>query len=120
VVVGFGALVAGAAVYGLGALVHADTVSGIGALIGFIGVGLAVYGSGRVGPAQQQSCCGCSCLVLLLVLPAGALALYAHGGPLLAALAFPLWIPVAHAADIAWRLAAHTPAAVRAILRRAR
>lgn len=118
--VGVGALLAGVTVYGLGALVHVDTISGIGALIGFIGLGLAVYGSGRVGPAQQQSCCGCSCLILLLVLPVGAFALYTNGAPLLAALALPLWVPVAHAADITWRLVGYAQGAIRAVARRMR
>ena len=67
-------------------------------LIGIIvfGVGLA-QGSdvaGRIGPERQASCCGCSCAVALLVVPVGAALLWAQGGPALAAVAVPAWVPL--------------------------
>ncbi len=40
-----------------------EDFAGFGMLLALAGGGLAVYGSGRIGPEQQQSCCGCSCAV---------------------------------------------------------
>jgi hypothetical protein len=72
-------------------------VIGVGALIGAIA--MSSQAKGRVGPAQsrQASCCGCSCVVALFVVPAGGALLWIHGGPALAALAFPAWIPLSWA-----------------------
>jgi hypothetical protein len=81
-------------------------LSGVGWGICGLGVGGGQATIGRVGPEKQQFCCGCSCLVLLLVLPALGGLLYSHGGPVMAADAVPLWIPAAHATDLGWRLGA--------------
>ena len=63
---------------------------------GFIGV---FYSVGRSGPERQSSCCGCSCLVLVLALPAGALLMWNAGGPLMAASAIPLAFPLVWCLD---------------------
>lgn len=70
---------------------------GIGALIGAIAMGARVRG--RVGPVhhRQVSCCGCSCAVALLVLPSAGALLWMHGGPAMAALALPAWVPLSWA-----------------------
>ncbi len=68
-------------------------------IIAIAGAGLAFYGLGRIGPAQQSSCCGCSCAVALVALPVGALVLWAEGGPAMAALVVPAWIPTVWALD---------------------
>ena len=67
---------------------------GIGALIGAVGMG--ARSKGRVGPAvpRQASCCGCSCVVALLVIPSVGALMWAHGGPALATLAVPAWVPL--------------------------
>lgn len=74
-------------------------IGGWGLIIALCGVGLAFYGLGRVGPAQQSSCCGCSCVVLVLAIPVTGLALWAAGGPVLALLAFPAQVPLLRALD---------------------
>ena len=67
-------------------------IAGLGVL-GLIGAAVVGVGSsGRVGPEQKSSCCGCSCLILLLVLPMAGLALWQAGGPTAALLAVPAWI----------------------------
>jgi DNA-directed RNA polymerase subunit RPC12/RpoP len=103
----------GGALYAFGALAKSDTISGCGVLVALIGAGMFASGLGREGAQQQQSCCGCTCLLMLLVLPAGALLLYAHGGPLMALAAVPLWIPTAHLLDGLVRLAIRGSAALR-------
>jgi hypothetical protein len=72
-------------------------VIGIGAAIGALAMGSRWRG--RVGPAQprQLSCCGCSCAVALLVLPTAGTLLWMQGGPGLAALALPAWVPMSWA-----------------------
>lgn len=86
-----------------------DAASWIGA-IGFFallgaGAAFASY-SGRVGPQQAKgSCCGCSCLVLVMVVPISGLALWSKGGPEMAALAIPAGVPIALAIDFADRMA---------------
>jgi hypothetical protein len=72
-------------------------VIGVGALIGAFAIG--PQWKGRIGPAQprQLSCCGCSCVVVLLVLPSAGALLWMHGGPTMAALAVPAWIPLSWA-----------------------
>ena len=67
----------------------------------FGGIGGVFYSFGRSGPKGQTSCCGCSCLVLVLALPAGALLIWQSGGPLLAAAAVPLAIPFVWCLDAA-------------------
>jgi len=86
----------------------------VGVIIGVIGfLGLLAAGAGfseslpRVGPAQAKqsaSCCGCSCVVALLVIPAGALALWSSAGPEYALLAFPAWVPLVRLMDAGGRL----------------
>jgi hypothetical protein len=71
-----------------------STVEAMGWLFGVVGVGMVIYGVGRSGPERQQSCCGCSCAVALLAIPAAGWALWVSGGPLLAALALPAWFPL--------------------------
>jgi hypothetical protein len=77
-----------------------ETVAGIVGLIGVIALfGAISSGSqarGRVGPASQRqvSCCGCSCVVGLVAIPSLGALLWAHGGPALAAVALPGWIPL--------------------------
>lgn len=70
---------------------------GIGALAGALGTG--AQSKGRVGPAvsRQTSCCGCSCAVVLLVLPSAGALLWMHGGPMMAALIVPAWAPLSWA-----------------------
>jgi hypothetical protein len=95
----------GGAVFVIGLLVSifSSEVGEVIAALGLLGlIGAAVIGvgsSGRVGPEQKSSCCGCSCVVMLLVIPAASLALWHHGGPLLAALAVPAWIPLSWLAE---------------------
>lgn len=104
--------VVGAVLIGIALLVNgassdaAGWIGGIGflALIG-AGAAYASY-SGRVGPQQQKgSCCGCSCAVALLVIPAAGLALWSRGGPEMAALALPAWLPISWAIEIGERAA---------------
>lgn len=95
----------GAALYAFGALAKSDTISGFGVLGALIGAGMFASGLGREGAQQQESCCGCTCLLVLLVLPAGELLLYVHGGLLMALAAFPLWIPSARLLDAVVQLA---------------
>ncbi len=76
----------------------AEGVASVVGVIGFLAlIGAAVLGAqaaGRVGPQRQASCCGCSCAVALLVVPTSALLLFSQGGPALAALALPAWLPL--------------------------
>ena len=65
----------------------------IGAITLIVGVALVFYSNGRSGPKQATSCCGCSCVVVILVLPSLAAGLWTTGGPVLAAGAVPLSIP---------------------------
>ena len=82
-----------------------EDFAGFGMLLALAGGGLAVYGSGRIGPEQQQSCCGCSCAVALIALPVAALALWVTGGPALVLIALPAWVPLLRVLDWTWRLA---------------
>jgi hypothetical protein len=75
---------------------------GIGVLGLLLALGLFGYGGGRVGPAttvkNSSSCCGCSCVVLVLLLPITGLAFWSVGGVAAAALALPAsigltWVP---------------------------
>jgi len=85
-----------------------DTVTGFGVLGLIIGIALAAYGSGRVGPATKvknsSSCCGCSCLVLVVVLPTATTLLWLQHGALVAAAIVPAALAavrlVPHAARI--------------------
>ena len=52
------------------------------------------YSVGRNGPKSQTSCCGCSCVVVILVLPAAGIGLWAASGPVLAAAVIPAAIPI--------------------------
>jgi hypothetical protein len=81
-------------------------VIGVAALIGAIAI--SSQAKGRVGPGQsrQASCCGCSCVVPVLVVPAAGALLWIHGGPALAAVAFPAWIPLSWAIHACERVAA--------------
>ncbi len=95
-------LVAGLVIGAIGYAIYAATGHGsFGAvvlLIGIIafGVGLAQSKNvaGRIGPERQSSCCGCSCAVALFVVPVGATLLWSHGGPAMAALVLPAWVPL--------------------------
>ena len=82
---------------GVWAVAAVFAVIGVGALIGAFAIG--PQWKGRIGPAQprQLSCCGCSCVVVLLVLPSAGALLWMHGGPTMAALALPAWIPLSWA-----------------------
>lgn len=75
------------------------TLEALGWLLGVVGIGIAIYGVGRVGPARQTSCCGCSCAVALFVLPAAGIGLWMSGGPVLAAAALPAWLPLSLGLD---------------------
>jgi hypothetical protein len=79
-----------------------ESIAGFFGLIGLLAlvgaVGMGAQASGRVGPARQASCCGCSCTVALLVIPSAGALLWAQGGPAMAVLAFPAWIPLSWAA----------------------
>ncbi len=92
---------------------HPDPVGSVFTVIGVLaGLGALALGAqwlGRVGPEQQQSCCGCSCVVLLLVLPAAGVALWSAGGPVLAAAVFPSWVIL----DRTWQLGARIYLALR-------
>jgi hypothetical protein len=87
---------------GLALLVQglSESLAGVLALIGVVAlIGALSMGSrarGRIGPAQarQVSCCGCSCAVALLVLPSAGALLWMHGGPVMVAFAFPIWVLV--------------------------
>lgn len=111
----FGALCLAVALVSTGGLLESSrfgssgggNVEGVGWLALLVGGGLFVYGTGRVGPEQQQSCCGCSCAVALLALPVGLFWLWSAGGPALAALAIPAWVP------LVWLLDFATAASVR-------
>jgi zinc ribbon protein len=92
------------------------TVEGLGWLGVIAAVALAVYGSGRVGPEQQSSCCGCSCVVALILLPAAGAALWGHGGPLMACLAIPAWLPLVRVIDGIFALSASVATLARATL----
>jgi hypothetical protein len=93
VAIGLALLIQGAS----GAVAAVFAVIGIAALIGAFAIG--PQWKGRVGPAQprQLSCCGCSCAVALLAVPSAGALLWVHGGPGLAALALPAWIPLSWA-----------------------
>src|SRR5215210_6716733 len=65
---------------------------------------------------QKSSCCGCTCVVFLLIVPVAALMLHRHGGVATAAVAIPAWIPAAHILDLASHLAHRGVDGVRAIL----
>lgn len=104
--------IAGAVLFGIALLINdassdaAGIVGGIG-LLALIGAGgaWASY-TGRVGPQPQKgSCCGCSCAVALLVIPAAGLVLWSRGGAEMAALALPAWLPIAWALDTGERAA---------------
>jgi hypothetical protein len=77
-----------------------DAANVVGA-IGVLALVLAAlaYASytGRVGPQRQGSCCGCSCAVALLVIPAAGLALWSQGGADVAAFALPASLPLSWA-----------------------
>lgn len=85
-----------------------------GAIVGVIGLlGLLVAGVTfseslpRVGPQQPKqaaSCCGCSCAIAVLLIPASALALWSAAGPEYAVLALPAWVPLVRLMDAAARL----------------
>jgi RNA polymerase subunit RPABC4/transcription elongation factor Spt4 len=92
----FGGLLLLIALIGTGGLLQEDVggVESVGWLLLVVGIGMTIYSVGRVGPQRQASCCGCSCVIALLVLPAATLALWSAGGPLLAAIALPAWVPL--------------------------
>ena len=94
----------GAALYAFGALAKSDTISGFGVLVALIGAGMFARASAGKGPSAGVLL-WLHVLAGMLVLPAGALVLYAHGGPLMALAALPLWIPVAHLLDALMQLA---------------
>jgi hypothetical protein len=102
---GLGALVGSSGVRGVG-----DTLLGIGLLSGLVAVGVAVVremgNEERVAPlrVRQTSCCGCSCAVALLVLPAAGALLWSHGGPGAAVLALPAWVPLVRVAELAYAM----------------
>lgn len=104
--------IVGAVLIGLAIAVQyvSEGVAGVIGVIGFLSLlGAGVMASqyfGRVGPEKQQSCCGCTCAVALLVLPAAGSVLWIEGDPLLAALVIPAWIPLSWAADVTSRVAA--------------
>ncbi|CAB4865932.1 MAG: hypothetical protein F2799_02260 [Actinobacteria bacterium] len=66
-----------------------------------VGLGALIYSVGRNGPKTPTSCCGCSCVVVLLVIPAVGASLWVHGGPLLAAAIVPAAIPIVWLLDAA-------------------
>ena len=75
-------------------LAVSETMVGLG-ILGIVGaIALAVYGSGRVGPATEvknsASCCGCSCIVLLIVFPSAVIFVWLAQGPLVAAAVIPV------------------------------
>src|SRR4051794_8046447 len=80
-----------------------ETAAGFVGLIGVIALFGAISTSsqarGRVGPVnpRQASCCGCSCVVALVAVPSLGALLWSQGGPALAALAIPAWVPVSWA-----------------------
>jgi len=83
--------------------------------LGFCGILAAGAGFSeslsRVGPVQAEqsaSCCGCSCVVALLVIPAGALTLWSAAGPEYALLAVPAWVPLVRLMDAAADVTART------------
>ena len=87
---------------------HTDvgTLETLGWLLGIVGVGMVVYSVGRSGPQKQTSCCGCSCAVALIVIPAAGWVLWTAGGPLLAAVVIPAWVPLSWILEYAaqaWR-----------------
>lgn len=85
----------------------AATWIGVIGVLSLIGAG-AAWGSysGRVGPQPEKgSCCGCSCLVLVLAIPLAGLLLWSKGGPELAILALPVGPPIIWVLDRADRLA---------------
>ncbi|MEI7888740.1 MAG: zinc ribbon domain-containing protein [Actinomycetes bacterium] len=65
------------------------------------GVCALVYSVGRNGPKTPTSCCGCSCVVVLLVIPAVGASLWVQGGPVLAAAIVPAAIPIVWLLDAA-------------------
>ena len=81
-----------------------STVEVFGWLFAVVGVGMLIYSVGRSGPQRQSSCCGCSCAIALLAIPAAGWALWTAGGPLLAAAAVPAWIPLSWALEGGIRL----------------
>lgn len=101
-------LAIGAVVALVGYAIYAATGhGGFGALVIVVGIITFAVGlaqgkdvAGRVGPERQSSCCGCSCMVALLVVPVGAGLLWSQGGPALAALALPLWVPLSWAVEL--------------------
>jgi hypothetical protein len=79
-------------------------LEGVGWLCALVGGGMVVYSVGRSGPQRQSSCCGCSCAIALLAIPAAGWAVWTAGGPLLAAAAVPAWIPLSWALEAESRL----------------
>jgi hypothetical protein len=86
------------------ALLLNDVSEGAANVVGAIGVlslVLAAFAyasyTGRVGPQRQGSCCGCSCAVALLLIPAAGLALWSQGGADMAAFALPASLPLSWA-----------------------
>ncbi|MEI7560115.1 MAG: zinc ribbon domain-containing protein [Actinomycetes bacterium] len=63
------------------------------------------YSVGRNGPKTQTSCCGCSCVVVILMLPAAGIGLWVTSGPALAAAVIPAAIPIMWVLDGATVLA---------------
>lgn len=72
----------------------ASPVEGMGWLALIVGGGMFIYSVGRSGPQRQSSCCGCSCVVLVIAFPTAALILGSVGGPGMAALVLPGAIPL--------------------------
>jgi hypothetical protein len=65
-------------------LAASPTVTGLGVIGLIIAAGLAFHATGRVGPEtavkNSASCCGCSCVVLALIIPGASIAVwFAHG-----------------------------------------
>jgi hypothetical protein len=89
-----------------------ESLAGVFALVGVVAlisaIAMGARARGRVGPAhpRQVSCCGCSCAVALLVLPSVGALLWMQGGPAMAALALPAWVPLSWAIHACERLAA--------------
>ena len=86
----------------------ATAIGAVGVLAGLGAVALVAQRLHLVRADQLQcTFCGCGCAISLIGVPLGALALWSQGGPVLAALAIPAWLPVSlalswapHAGDL--------------------
>jgi hypothetical protein len=75
---------------------------GLGVLGLIIGVAWTASASGRIGPAttvkNSSSCCGCSCVVLVLILPATSIWMFVSHGIVASIASLPVtlgltWVP---------------------------